>query len=132
MDGFYLLKPDMLENKEALNYYLDFINSTDYLSLQDNYLIEDWSYISKILYEPNINNLSLDKLKELRKKMLVTIKGYDVFFKNKPAIISTISIKDDSKLQELFDFKKKLRKIFVYNTHDKQSIKPKNTRVKQQ
>ena len=114
MRGFYLLKPDMLCDSDAFNFYLDYINNSKIITAKNFYVIDDWIKLSKLLYEPDIDNMSLVELRKLRKQMLVTIKGYDLFYKNKEAIFSEIDIHDLSRLQELFDFKKELRKRFVY------------------
>ena len=81
MEGFYLLKPDMLRDKETIKYYLEYVNSNKYISMQNFYVIDDWITLSKILYEPDSNNLLINELKKIRKQLLATIKGYDIFHK---------------------------------------------------
>lgn len=115
MLGFYILKPDMVLSKESIDYYISEMKKNNSVNLLEFYNIEDWVKLSKILYEPDDNSLSLNELKELRKRMLTTIKGYQEFYSNTNAILNIIEIKDCDKLQELYDFKKELRKKFVYN-----------------
>ena len=113
MRGFYLLKPDMFTSQEALAYYMDYVKNNDNIKSTEFYEIPDWITLSKILYEPN-NNIPLEELKKIRMQMLVSIKGYDLFYKDKGGLLNCIDIKDPTKLQELFDFKKELRRRYVY------------------
>ena len=108
---FYLLKPDILDDKASLDYYYKYLESQN-LKIYDEYTINNWINLSKLLYEPyNINDI--EKLKIIRKQMITTIKGYQMFYDDK-AIISILEA-DKNKLQELYNFKKDLRKRFVYN-----------------
>lgn len=115
MKGFYIIKPDMLEDNEAINYYKNFVLNNDNISFDSFYLIEDWVLLSKLLYELKDNNMSLSELKQIRSQIMTTIMGYYQYYSNIPAILSIIDIEDDSKLQELYDFKKELRRKFVYD-----------------
>ena len=117
MTGFYILKPDMINDPNAIKYYLNYIENAKHLTLDNFYQIKDWITLSKLLYEPYDNNLSLEELKRLRKQYLTTIKGYEILYKDTPAILSMININDINTLPELFSFKKELRKKFVNNTN---------------
>jgi hypothetical protein len=109
---FYLLKPDILNDKEALDYYYKYLESQNY-KIYDEYIINNWIELSKALYEPD-SITDIEMLKKLRKQMITTIKGYQLFYEDKAKI--TVFDADENKLQELFNFKKDLRKRFVYNT----------------
>lgn len=115
MLGFYIFKPDMVLSKESIDYYISEMKKNNNVDILEFYNIEDWTKLSKILYEPDDRSISLKELKELRKRMLTTIKGYQEFYSNTNAILNIIEIKDCNRLQELYDFKKELRKKFVYN-----------------
>lgn len=116
MLGFFILKPDMFHDWESVQYYLDFINGNAKLELLDFYRIRDWISLSKLLYEPQDVNLPLNELREIRRRMLITIKGYEEFYKDEEAVLSLFNMRHNTPLQELYDFKKQLRKKFVMNT----------------
>lgn len=115
MLGFYIFKPDMVLSKESIAYYISEMKKNNNVDILEFYNIEDWTKLSKVLYEPDDRSITLNELKELRKRMLTTIKGYQEFYSNTNAILNIIEIKDCNRLQELYDFKKELRKKFVYN-----------------
>lgn len=111
MQAFYLLKPDILTDKKALDYYYKFL-SDQKIKIYDEYLINNWINLSKLLYEPDYEK-DIEKIKKIRKQMITTIKGYQLFYEDK-ALINTIEA-DQNRLQDLYDFKKELRKQFVYD-----------------
>ena len=115
MLGFYIFKPDMFLSKESIAYYISEMKKNNNVDILEFYNIEDWVKLSKVLYEPDDKSLTLNELKELRKRMLTTIIGYQEFYSNTNAILNLIEIKDCNRLQELYNFKKELRKKFVYN-----------------
>ena len=108
---FYLLKPDILNDTLALDYYYNYLEENN-IKIYDEYLINNWIELSKVLYEPDMET-DIDKIKTIRKQMITTIKGYQLFYEDKAKIC--ILEADESKLQELYNFKKALRKRFVYN-----------------
>lgn len=114
MTGMYIIKPDMVNEPDAMTFYKMFLNDNPKINLKEQYKIDDWVELSKILYEPdNIKNL--EELRRVRMQLMTTIKGYEHFFKKQTAILSLIEIDDNYNLQELYDFKKELRKKFVVN-----------------
>ena len=116
MKVFYILKPDMLRNRDALKYYENGVLDSLFVHEAEFFYIRDWAEFSKLLYDQD-DNLTLDELKEKRKKVLTTILGYKKYFEGESAVLNTFEIPDDEKcLKELFDFKKRLRQIFVYGT----------------
>ena len=110
MRAFYLFKPDILNDIEALNYCYSFLNNQG-IEIKGEYLINNWIDISKLLYEPS-NETDIDKIKLLRKQMLTTIKGYQIAYKDE-AIVIIIEVEEEL-LPLLFNFKKELRKKYVY------------------
>lgn len=111
MYTFYLLKPDMLQDKEALEFYKNFLYEQ-----RINIIYEDefnWINTAKILYEPSDIN-DIEKLRLIRKHMITTIKGYQMYYEN-VCVINLFNISED-RIEEFYDFKKKLRQKFVYNS----------------
>ena len=111
MLAFYLLKPDILKDEIALNYCYQFLYDYN-IEIKGEYLISNWIDISKRLYEPE-NEIDIDKIRLLRKQMITTIKGYQIAYPDE-AMVIVIDV-DESMLPLLFNFKKELRKKFVYN-----------------
>lgn len=111
MLSFYLLKPDIFENKKALNYYYEFLNTRN-IKIQGEYDVESWLELSKILYEP-YNEIDIERIKKIRKQMIVTIKGYQLFYPD-IAMVNTFDVDEDI-LPSLYNFKKELRKKYVYD-----------------
>ena len=110
MLSFYLLKPDIFENKDALDYYYNFLKTKN-IEIQGEYDVNSWMGLSKILYEP-YNEFDIEKLKTLRKQMIVTIKGYQLFYPD-IAMVNTFDVNENI-LPSLYNFKKELRKKYVY------------------
>ena len=116
MKVFYILKPDMLRNRDALKYYENGVLDSLFVHDAEFFYIRDWVEFSKLLYDQD-DNLTLEQLKEKRRKVLTTILGYKKYFEGESAVLNTFEIPDDEKcLKELFDFKKRLRQILVYGT----------------
>lgn len=116
MKVFYILKPDMLRNRDALKYYENGVLDSLFVHDAEFFYIREWTEFSKMLYDQD-ENLTLEQLKDKRKKVLTTILGYIKYFNGESAVLNTFNIPDDEKcLKELFDFKKRLRKLFVYGT----------------
>lgn len=111
MLAFYLLKPDILKDEVALNYCYQFLYDYN-IEIKGEYLISNWIDVSKRLYEPE-NETNIDKIKLLRKQMITTIKGYQISYPDE-AMVIVIEV-DENMLPLLFNFKKELRKKFVYN-----------------
>ena len=42
MKAFYILKPDIFDDIEALKYYIDFVNAETYVNFDEFYEINDW------------------------------------------------------------------------------------------
>lgn len=84
------------------------------------YYIQDWVSISKKIYELDAcdSNLLSQDIIEKRKKLLITILGYYLYYKNQQAIISlySVDIEKPNILNQLRSFKKELRNRYVLNT----------------
>lgn len=109
--AFYILKPDMFEDKAALEFYQEFLKNEG-IKPSEKFRAE-WIGLSKLLYEPvNIN--SAEELRKIRKQLLTTIKAYQMLYPD----FCAIDIFDTriGELQKLYDFKKILRRKFVFNT----------------
>lgn len=117
MKVFYILKPDMLFDSKAINYYKKGVLKNLFVSNSEFFKIKNWDEFSKLLYDQDVN-LKMEELISQREKILTTILGYKNYFPFENAILNTFDIPDDDKcLKQLFDFKKKLRQKFVYNTN---------------
>lgn len=117
MKAFYILKPDMIDRTEVIEYYNKMIDGLSYVGNRRQYLIESWVELSCKLYEPNDSNLSLDELKRIRGQLLTTIKGYDYLFNGRHALIDMFDIPNDIEiLRELEKIKYHIRKEYVMRT----------------
>lgn len=120
MEVFNILKPDMIRNKEALNFYFDYMLNRFGIDIKKMYYIQDWVSISKKIYELDAcdSNLLSQDIIEKRKKLLITILGYYLYYKNQQAIISlySVDIEKPNILNQLRPFKKELRNRYVLNT----------------
>lgn len=120
MEVFNILKPDMIRNKEALNFYFDYMLNRFGIDIKKMYYIQDWVSISKKIYELDAcdSNLLSQDIIEKRKKLLITILGYYLYYKNQQAIISlySVDIEKPNILNQLRSFKKELRNRYVLNT----------------
>lgn len=120
MEVFNILKPDMIRNKEALNFYFDYMLNRFGIDIKKMYYIQDWVSISKKIYELDAcdSNLLSQDIIEKRKKLLITILGYYLYYKNQQAIISlySVDIEKPNILNQLRFFKKELRNRYVLNT----------------
>lgn len=113
MKVFYILKPDIFRSKEALKYYKNSVLDNLFVHNAEFFCIRDWLEFSKILYDQD-EKLTIEQLKEKRRKILTTILGYKKYYEGKNAIVNTFEIPNDEKcLKDIFDFKKKLRQIYV-------------------
>ena len=120
MEIFNILKPDMIQDKESLNFYFNYMKNEFGINITNMYYIRDWITISKKIYELDIHNsnLLLENAIEKRKKLLITILGYYLYYKNNEAIISLYNVDTNNPciLNQLSAFKKELRKRYVLNT----------------
>lgn len=120
MEVFNILKPDMIRNKGALNFYFDYMLNRFGIDIKKMYYIQDWVSISKKIYELDAcdSNLLSQDIIEKRKKLLITILGYYLYYKNQQAIISlySVDIEKPNILNQLRSFKKELRNRYVLNT----------------
>ena len=103
MKVFYILKPDMLRNRDALKYYENGVLDSLFVHEAEFFYIRDWAEFSKLLYDQD-DNLTLDELKEKRKKVLTTILGYKKYFEGESAVLNTFEIPDDEKCLNFNDF----------------------------
>lgn len=121
MELFNILKPDILNDQEALEFY--FTNMKKRFNISDISLfqIDNWIEISKLIYEQDFNssNLNEEDILKKRKQILTTILGYYIYYQNAQAYLSLYNINnvDENVLKSLSIFKKELRKNFVLNTN---------------
>ncbi len=114
MKAFYLLKPDMLQDKYFVNMYKEMVEGCTYLKSDGIYNVGNWVELSKKLYDVykgESRNIPND---EWRKRMLITIMGYYKYYKDKDAFIDVIDV-DEDKLDEMEKIKRTYRKLYVYN-----------------
>ena len=83
MKVFYILKPDMLRNRDALKYYENGVLDSLFVHEAEFFYIRDWAEFSKLLYDQD-DNLTLDELKmklldELRPKRVFDDESEDEF-----------------------------------------------------
>lgn len=120
MEVFNILKPDMISNKEALDFYFDYMLNRFEIDITKMYYIQNWVSISKKIYELDVcdSNLLSHNIIEKRKRLLITILGYYLYYKNQKAIITlyNVDIKKPYILNQLSVFKKELRTRYVLNT----------------
>ncbi len=122
MKAFYILKPDCLQRKEVLEYYRKLLYDIKYIRNIQQYQISSWKNLSCLIYEPNDSLVASLDIVKIRKQMLTTIKGYNIFYDD-TAIINIFDVENDiSLLKELEKIKYDIRKKFVLNT-DKNYIK---------
>lgn len=122
---FNIIKPDMINHSESINYYYDFINSNFDISSMNTYLISNWVDLAKKIYESEVEKqtTSITRLKKT-KEILTTILGYNLFYKENNALLNIyeVPLRTFETLELLVAFKKDLRKKYVYET-DKYYIK---------
>lgn len=124
MKMFNIIKPDMINDDESIDYYLNFMNLNG-ITFNNSYYLNNWIETSKLIYEiDNNSNLSDQEKITKRKKTLVTIMGYNLFYKNMPAIINIFDLNPTQQnvLNKMALFKKELRAKYVINT-DKYYLK---------
>lgn len=131
MLAFNIIKPDMLDNKDSLNFYFDYMNSNFDIDEVRLYEITNWTELAKQIYELEVEKsiTTIEKLQK-RKQILTTILGYHIYFPKNTAMLSIYNVEDDNlkTLEELTKFKKSLRKNYVYNT-DKYYLRIKNEKI---
>lgn len=126
MELYNIIKPDMICDEEALDYYFRLMKSDFGINVNKMYYLDDWIYISKLIYELDLCNMHLDSetIIQKRKQLLTTILGYYLFYRNKYAVISIFDVDLEQKdiLKDLECLKKELRRRFVLKT-DKYYLK---------
>lgn len=125
---FNIIKPDMLKHDESLSFYHNHINSIIGSDNIEYYEINNWTELSKRIYELEVNKQEEEILKEQRRKeLLTTILGYNIYYPENKAMLALYDINGFAleKLYELEMLKKEIRKRFVYNT-DKYFLKTKS------
>lgn len=117
MKSFYILKPDGIKRKEVLNSYESLLSKENYIKNRSRYLIDTWVDLSCLLYDPFDKKITEEEKKEIRRKMLTTIKGYDLLYQNNKAIIDIFDIPEDIYLlKRLEQIKYQIRENLVLNT----------------
>lgn len=120
MEVFNIIKPDMLNDLESFDYYLNTMQERFKINIEHLYIIPDWIKIAKLIYESDLQSseLNSEKLIEKRRELLITILGYNLYFKNQKAAVALYNIPINKKevLEELTKFKKELRKKYVYQS----------------
>lgn len=120
MKLFNIIKPDMLNDEASLRFYLERMKKDFGIEIRDMYYLGDWTRIAKLIYELDLQMTQTDpaKILERRKQLLVSILGYDTYFRNQGAVVTLYDAPENREniLQELKAFKKELRELFVNNT----------------
>lgn len=114
---FNILKPDMVDHKEALDFYFKKIEKKFGHESYKIYKISDYVTLSMNIYESELskNYKIIEELYSKRLQLLTTLKGYkSIYFKNE-AFLVLLDV--DQKLAfYLHELKKEIRENFVYNT----------------
>ncbi|MEG0022124.1 MAG: hypothetical protein RSB77_04960 [Bacilli bacterium] len=106
----YIFKPDMIIDVEAINYFNKIVKEACYIKIKNIYEINDWTTLSKMLYEENNSNQTF------RNKLLIgTIIAYRELYGNNAKIIEIDFDKSKIKLELLYEIKKIIRKKYAYS-----------------
>ncbi len=121
MEMFNILKPDIINDEKALEFYFKNLQYKFGINDYTLYRIDDWVYISKLIYELDVSNKldNVETVRAKRKQLLTTILGYYIYYKNKSAFMNIYKIADENAFQILKEFnvfKKELRKKYVLKT----------------
>ena len=127
MEMFNILKPDIINDEKALEFYFKNLQNKFGINDYTLYRIDNWVYISRLIYELDVSNKldNVELVRAKRKQLLITILGYYIYYKNKSAFMNIYKIADENTcqlLKELNILKKDLRKKYVLNT-DKYYLK---------
>ncbi len=128
MQLFNIIKPDMVNDKEALKYYFNIIKNDFKLEIKDIYSVSDWPNLSKKIYELDIesSSLSQNEIITKREQILTTIMGYHIRYHNTMGAVIFYECDNDSHRKELLKkmylLKKNIRKKYV-NDSDKYYIR---------
>lgn len=112
-----ILKPDILVNKESLNYYFTNIINMENVDNIKLYNINNWTKIASLIYEYDVINNK--NFLEQRKKILTSILGYYHLYAENKGIAVIFDLKNiniNFTLEKLYKLKKEIRKIYVNNT----------------
>lgn len=114
MKAFYILKPDMLENKEFLLAYREMIQDSKFMKSLGTYNLGNWCELASLLYDIYPSDKKQEDVIAWRKKMMITIMGYYKYYKEKEALIDIIDVPSDM-LVAMEEKKKEYRKLYVYD-----------------
>ena len=107
----FILKPDMIEDEEAINFFVKIIYNLYYINIENIISVSDWTDLSKVLYEDNSEQRIFRNLQLIR-----TILTYKEIYKNNKAKIIKINFNEANiDLDQLYQIKKTIRNKFVYN-----------------
>lgn len=125
MKLFNVIKPDMVNDIEAMAFYFECLKNNFYVEEYSMYSIKSWVDLSKKLYFFD-SNQDLSK----KKQILTTILGYYLLYNDESAIVNLYDVENinQEKLRQLYDLKKQLRKRYVLNT-DKYYIRILNENI---
>lgn len=122
MDLFNIIKPDMVNDTESMEFYINYLKYKLNIEIHEMYYLPDWHLVAQKLYDLDLKNCNSDSIK--RKQLLTTILGYFIRFNDEPAMLSLYHLDkiDGNDLIQLFNLKKELRRRYVIN-NDKYYIR---------
>lgn len=110
-----ICKPDLLKDSKLVNEYFNRLIRLDNINNIEVYNLENWALNSLFLYEYDCMNLSKEENIKKRKELLVTAKGYDIIYNDKPSYILLLDVNRNNNLfKNMKSLKKDFRKDFVY------------------
>lgn len=120
MKTLNILKPDCFDNIDTVEYYLSELFKIQEIDNVEFYQLPNWIMLAKQLYELDVveNCKDVEEKHKRRKKLLTTLKGYDLFYNNREGVISLININSNEMetLSKLDKLKKQLRNLYVLET----------------
>ena len=124
MDFFNIIKPDMVNDTESMEFYINYLKYKLNIEIDKMYYLPDWPSVAQKLYDLDLKNCDSDSEIIKKRQLLTTILGYYIRFSNEPAKVSLYYLDkiDENDLIQLSNLKKELRRRYVIN-NDKYYIK---------
>jgi len=121
---FNIIKPDMVNDTESMEFYIHYLKYKLNIEIDKMYYLADWPSVAQKLYDLDLKNCDLDSEIIKKRQLLTTILGYYIRFSNEPAMVSLYYLDkiDKNDLIQLSNLKKELRRRYVIN-NDKYYIK---------
>lgn len=118
METFNIFKPDMASDESFIRMYLAEVQRQIGISPRIAYLLSDYSYVCKLLYELDTQSehMDLEAIRAKRKQILTTIKAYEMLYPSMPAIAVTYVLDHPEQLNQFYRLKKEMRRLYVYDS----------------